>query len=120
MKRLLIRWAVLSLSVLAAVYIVPGITISGSGRFFTVIGMALILGIINVFLKPIVKLFSLPVIALTFGLFLLVINAALFALASWILPHFNVSGFIAALEGSIIVSLVSWVANMIVPEPKKI
>jgi putative membrane protein len=117
-KQLFIRWVVVALGVLAAAYIVPGIDVDSSEGLLAVIAMALVLGIVNTLVRPLVKLLALPLIAVTLGLFLLVINAAMFALASWLLPSFSVDGFIAALEGSIIVSIVGWLMSFIVPDAK--
>ena len=66
------------------------------------------LGILNTLVRPIVKLLALPLIALTLGLFLLVINAAMSALASWLLPKFHVDGYPPGMGGSIIISIVGW------------
>jgi putative membrane protein len=118
MRHLLIRWAVIALAVLAAVYIVPGINVDGNDGFITVLIMAAVLGVVNTIVKPIVKLFSLPVIALTLGLFLIVINAAMLGLASWLVPHFNVDGILPALGGAIIISIVSWLLSFLVPDAK--
>jgi putative membrane protein len=118
-KQLIIRWAILALAVFAAVYIVPGITVDDTQGLLTVVGMAAVLGVINTFIRPLVRLLSLPLIALTLGLFMLVINAALFALSSWILPNFHVDGFFSALGGSIIVSIVGWLLSDIVPDAKE-
>ena len=92
---------------LAAV-LVPGITIEGLG---TLVLAALILGLINGLIRPAVIFFTLPITIVTFGLFLLVINAALFGLTAALLEGFEVAGFFAALFGWIIVSLVSALAS---------
>ena len=92
---------------LAAV-LVPGITIEGLG---TLVLAALILGLINGLIRPAVIFFTLPITIVTFGLFLLVINAALFGLTAALLEGFDVAGFFAALFGWIIVSLVSALAS---------
>lgn len=118
LKSLVVRWAIVALAVLAAVYIVPGIDVTGTQGFLTVVGMAFVLGILNTLVKPLITLFSLPLIALTFGLFLLVINAAIFGLASWLLPNFSVDGILAALGGSLIVSIVGWLLSYVLPDEK--
>ena len=92
---------------LAAV-LVPGVTIEGLG---TLVLAALILGLINGLIRPAVIFFTLPITIVTFGLFLLVINAALFGLTAALLEGFEVAGFFAALFGWIIVSLVSALAS---------
>ena len=118
MRQLLIRWVIVALAVLAATYIVPGVDVHGSRGLITVFAMALILGIVNTFIRPIVVLLSLPAIILSLGLFLIAINAAMFGLASWLVPNFSVDGILSALAGSLIVSIVAWLLAYIVPEAK--
>jgi putative membrane protein len=91
-----------ALAVAAAV--VPGITVSSAG---TLILAALIMGLVNALVRPLVVLLTLPLTLATLGLFLLVVNAAMFGLVAWLLDGFDVSGFFAALLGWLIVSLVS-------------
>ena len=91
-----------------AAALVPGITVEGLG---TLVLAALILGLINGLIRPAVIFFTLPITIVTFGLFLLVINAALFGLTAALLEGFEVAGFFAALFGWIIVSLVSALAS---------
>lgn len=91
-----------ALSVAAAV--VPGISVSSAG---TLVLAALIMGVVNALLRPVVILLTLPLTILTFGLFLLVINAAMFGLVAWLLDGFEVAGFFSALLGWLIVSIVS-------------
>lgn len=108
MKGFLARWLVTAAGLTLAAVIVPGISISGLG---TLALAALLIGVINALVRPLVILLTLPLTLLTLGLFLLVINAAMFGLAAALLPGFSVSGFFAALAGWLIVSLVSWLAS---------
>ena len=91
-----------ALAVAAA--IVPGITVTSAG---TLILAALIMGLVNALVRPFVVLLTLPLTLATLGLFLLVVNAAMFGLVAWLLDGFDVNGFFAALLGWLIVSLVS-------------
>lgn len=75
--------------------------------------MALVLGLLNVFVKPILQFISIPVTALTLGLFLLVINAVIILLASYLLNCFHVDGFWSALLYSVIFSVISWILEAI-------
>ncbi|MDE6321165.1 MAG: phage holin family protein, partial [Muribaculaceae bacterium] len=75
--------------------------------------LALVLGLLDVFVKPVLVFLSLPVTILTLGLFLLVINALIILLASWLVSSFQVSGFWSALLYSIIFSVVSWVLGLV-------
>lgn len=83
---------------------VPGITVDS---FVTAILAALVLGVFNLTVKPILAVLTLPITIVTFGLFIFVLNAILFGLAAWLLPGFAVAGFVPALIGSLIVSVVS-------------
>src|SRR5208282_3309261 len=115
---LLIRWLVTSIALVVAAWIVPGIRVSHDS--FTVFaGMALILGLVNAFVRPILKLLSCPLILLTLGLFVLVINAFTLWFASsiavkWFHVGFYVHGFWPAFWGALIVSIVSVVLTFIV------
>lgn len=116
---ILIRWAITALGLFVAAWAVPGIS-RGDDDWGGLIITAAVLGLINVTIKPIIKLFSLPLIAVTLGLFTLVINTICLWLASWISEEFlesdfNVDGLVAAFAGAVIVSLVSLVADRVLP-----
>lgn len=85
--------------------IVPGVSIEGLP---TLVMAAAVLGFLNAIVKPLLVLLSLPFILVTLGLFLFVLNAAIFALAAWLFEGFRVAGFGSALLGSIVVSIASW------------
>src|ERR1700730_5265647 len=106
--KLLIRWIVTSLSLVVAALLVPGIRVVGSG-WGAFAGMAIILGLVNAIIRPILKLLSCPLIIFTLGCVVLVINAFTLWLASaiavdWFHVGFYVDGFWAAFFGSLIVS----------------
>lgn len=118
--RLLIRWIFTSLALILASQIVPGIRV-GHNAWTAVAVMALVLGLINVTVRPILKLLSCPLIILTLGLFALVINAFAFLLASSIAANFfhvefEVRDFMAAFWGSLIVSAVSLLTHVVVQD----
>ena|SRR5579864_7786815 len=92
---------------LIALY-VPGFHISG---FMAAVIAAIIFGLVNAIIRPIVLLLSLPATILTLGLFVIVINAFLFWLTIWITPGFRVDGFVPALIGAIIMMIVSMLTN---------
>jgi putative membrane protein len=104
----LVRLAISALGLWLAHKIVPGIEIEGTG---TLVAAALLLGIVNALVRPLAILLTLPITVLTLGLFLLVVNAAMFGLVAALLDGFHVSGFGAALLGSIVVGLTGWVAS---------
>lgn len=98
------RWLILTLAVWAAAYIVPGITYD---HWQSLLIAALVLGILNVFVKPVILLISLPLILITFGFFLVLINALLLKAAAWLVPGLHVASFSSALGGSLVISIVS-------------
>ncbi len=107
---LLIQIIISSLAVYFTAYILPGIAIKD---FISSIGVAVILALLNTFLKPVLVLLSIPVTIVTLGLFLLVINAFIIILASKIIDGFTVDGFWWALLFSIILSVVTGVLERI-------
>ena len=104
----LVRLAISALGLWLAQKIVPGIEIEGTG---TLIAAALLLGIVNALVRPLLVVLTLPITVVTLGLFLLVVNAAMLGLVAALLDGFRISGFGAALLGSIVVGLTSWVAS---------
>lgn len=119
---LLIRFVVTAIAVAAAAYLVPGIDV-GDNAAKAVILTAIILGVINAFIRPLLKLLSLPLILMTLGLFILVVNAVCFYLAAWISRtifdvRFNFDSVWAVLFGAIIISIVSTVLNWVLPDDK--
>lgn len=107
MKPFIVRWLVTTLAV-AAACLLPGIS---SESFFALAGVALLLGIINALVRPILLLLSLPLILITMGLFVLILNALMLWLVSSMIPGFTISGFWAAFFGSILISVVSWILS---------
>ena len=106
--RLLAIWTINALALLALPYVVPSVHVASFG---TALIVALVLGLINAVLRPLLILLTLPVTLLTLGLFIFVINALLFQLAGRLVDGFNVGGFTSALIGSISYSLISWVLS---------
>lgn len=118
--RFIIRWFITAIAVAVAAWITPGITLEGNGVVAVVI-TALILGLVNALIRPILKVLSCGLIVVTLGFFTLVINAICLWLASWIsvdLFHigFNVNSWWAALIGSIIISIVSFLLSFLLPD----
>ncbi|MEU3493113.1 phage holin family protein [Kitasatospora cineracea] len=123
MKNFVIKTLVNAAAIWVAAWIVTGITLSGDDwqhKALTVIGVALVFGVINFLIKPLVKLFSLPLFFLTLGLITFVINALMLWLTSWasdkLSLDFHVEGFWSALLGALIISLVSWGLNLALNE----
>jgi putative membrane protein len=103
-----IRLLVTAAGLALAAWLVPGIAVAGPG---TLLLAALLIGIVNALVRPIVVVLTLPITILTLGIFLLVVNAGMFGLVAWLLDGFAVSGFFAALFGWLIVTLVSGFAS---------
>jgi putative membrane protein len=97
------HWIVSALAILVAAYLIPGVHVT----ILSALVLAIVLGIINIFLKPIVNLITLPINILTLGLFSLVINALLILLAAHVVPNFTVDGFWPAFFFAIVLSLVN-------------
>lgn len=114
----LTRWIISGLALLVAVALVPQVQFDGSTVQFII--LAAIFGLVNAFLRPILRLLSCPLILLTLGLFIFVVNAILLlitaALAQAIHIPFSVEGFGGALLGSIVISIVSVLASMFIHE----
>jgi putative membrane protein len=120
LKSILVRWAIIAVSVLVAVWLVPGIEITSTTGWVVVVVMAAVLGLVNAIIRPILALLSCGCIVATFGLFMLVINAFTFWLAAWITSAgFNlgltVESFGAAFLGALVVSVVSFVISLVLP-----
>ena len=107
MSGFLVRLLITALGLWLAATIVPGIAIRGVG---TLLAAALLLGIVNAIVRPVVVILTLPITVLTLGVFLWVVNAAMLALVAAMLEGFTIRGLFPALLGSLIVSLTSWVA----------
>ena len=122
MKTWLIRVFTNACALAVAAWLFEGIQITGDtdrDRVITLVVVALLFGLVNEFVRPIVAFFSLPLYLLTLGLFFLVVNALMLLLTSWIAGKFdvgfNVDGFWVAIGGGIVVSIVSWVVGQVLP-----
>ncbi len=122
MSRFLLRWAINAIALYVAVALVPGIQ-PQSQNWLSFIWLALIFGVVNAFLGPLLKFLTCPLILLTLGLFSLIINALLFIVAGRIGTAFGVGftvdSFWSALLGSIVVSLVSVILSLILGDERK-
>lgn len=107
---ILLRWLINAVVILLMAYYLPGIAVSG---FYAALIAALILGIINALIRPVLIILTLPVTILTLGLFTLVINALLFWFTSSIVEGFVVSGFWPAFWGALIMWVVAWLTSVI-------
>ena len=108
---LLINMLILTVAVLLASYLLPGVTVKS---FWTALVVAIVLALLNTFVKPIMVFLTIPFTIITFGLFLLVINALIILLASAIVPNFKVDNFWWALIFSIILSIITYLLDRLV------
>ncbi|KXK60801.1 hypothetical protein AWW66_16875 [Micromonospora rosaria] len=119
----LIRLAITAIALWVTTLVVPGVEVggrSGTNTALTLVVVALIFGVVNAVLKPVIKVVGCVFYLLTLGLFALVVNALLFLLTDWIasvldLP-FRVDGFWPAFWGAIVVAVVSWLISIVVPD----
>jgi putative membrane protein len=114
--RLLLKYAVIAVSIWLAVLLIPGLSFTGDIVAFLMISA--VFWLINTFAKPVIKLLSLPLIAMTFGLFILVINFVLFWFVIWLSGYWELGltseGIVATFLGAVVVSVVSTVLNWFV------
>lgn len=108
MRGFLARVVITAVGLLIARAIIPGIVIVGWGNLFVA---ALLLGLVNAFVRPILFILTLPLTILTLGFFLLVLNGISLSLVAWLMPGFSVSGLWAATLGALCVTITSWFAN---------
>ena len=121
--RLLVRLLATAVALAVAAGLVDGISV-GPGtdreRALTLLGVAIIFGLVNAIVRPILRLLTLPLVVLTLGLFLLVLNALMLLLTEWIAEQFDlafqVDGFWSAVLGALIVTIVSFLINIVLPD----
>lgn len=107
----IVRLVLNALALMLVAYLIPGIGLSGFG---TAVIAALVLGLVNALIRPLVSLLALPVTILTLGLFSLVINAAMFGLAAWFVPGFSIAGFGPAFWGALLYTVFAWLVSSFV------
>ena len=106
--KLFFHWLIAALAIGIAAYIVPGVGITLVGTLIA----AVVLGALNLFIRPILLVLTLPINVVTLGLFSLVINALLVMLAAFVVPGFTVAGFWTALLFALVLSIVNWVFHL--------
>ncbi|NEA44626.1 phage holin family protein [Streptomyces sp. SID11385] len=123
MKTFVFRTLANAAALAVAVWLLDGITLTGHNtghRALTLIIVALVFGVVNVLVKPLVQLVTLPLLILTLGLLTLVVNALMLLLTSWICDlidvPFHVSGFWTAVLGGLVVAVVSWAVSLALPD----
>ena len=107
----LLRAAITALGLWVASEIFSGLVFDSTSKLIVA---AILLGIVNAFVRPLAFILTLPITVVTLGLFLLVLNAGMVALVAWLVPGFQISGFWTAVGAALIVSLVSWAASSVI------
>ncbi|HNT26113.1 MAG TPA: phage holin family protein [Anaerolineales bacterium] len=124
MSRFITRWVISAVALYAAVAILPGIELQNE-NWLSIIWLALIFGLVNALVRPLLHMLTCPLIVLTLGLFVLVANTLLFALTGWLGTQFQVGFTLAdpwfwnAFLGSLIVSVVSFILNLVLKDEVK-
>jgi putative membrane protein len=113
--RIVLIWVLNAVALLAVSYVLPGIEITGFGAALLA---ALVIGLINTLLRPLLILLTLPITLLTLGLFYFVLNGLLFWWAGILLDGFEVRGFVAAVLGAILYSVIAWALSALIPDSK--
>ncbi len=124
MPRFLVRWGITAAAVAVAAWVVPGISVAEPHRVWAVVLVALVLGLVNALVRPVISALSCGLIVLTLGLFTLIINGLMLWLASWITVNwiglsFRVDGFWNAVLGALIISVVSVLVSVFVGGKKR-
>ena len=122
MNAFLIRWAINTLALYVAIAIVPGIN-PESTRWFALLILGLIFGLLNAVVRPVLKLLTCPLILFSLGLFVLILNTVLFVLTGWLGSQFHigftVQNFWAAFLGALVTSVISYVLTMLLKDELK-
>lgn len=109
---LLLIWILNALALLAVAYLMPSIEVAG---FMSALIAAAVIGLVNVLIRPVLILLTLPVTVLTLGLFILVINGLLFYFVGHVLEGFHVQSLLSGILGAILYSIISWLLTSLIP-----
>jgi putative membrane protein len=116
MIRFLVRAVVAALGLALAAYMLSGVNYDS---FVDLLIAAVVLGVVNAFLRPVLFVLTLPLTIVTLGLFLLALNALMILLVAWMLPGFHVEGFWNGVGAAIITGVVSWIAAIVIGDTRK-
>jgi len=121
MEKYFIKWIINTIAIMIAIKFVPGIVYAGEWWGILVVG--LLFGLINTFIRPFIKLFALPLLIFSLGLFTFIINAMMLSLTSWLSDKFqlgfHVESFKAAFLGALLISIASMVLSCLIPSEEK-
>jgi putative membrane protein len=113
-KLLVMRWAIVAAAIAIVAAIMPSVEVDGG--FFGLVGVALVFGLVNALIGPVIRLLSLPLTILTFGLFGLVVNGILLAITAGLLDSLDVGGFFATIGAAFLISVLTAVIVFVVPD----
>jgi len=113
---LILRWVIMSVALLGVAYLVPGFEVAS---FYIALLAALVLGLANAVVRPLVFILTLPVNIITLGLFTFIINAAMIWLAASVVPGFEIANFVAAVMGAIVLWIIGMLVNALIKQAKK-
>jgi putative membrane protein len=116
MAKFIVRAIFAALGLWLASRVVPGVRVDDTG---SLILAAVLLGIVNAFVRPVVFVLTLPITVLTLGLFLLVVNAAMIGLVALLLAGFHVDGLVAGVLAAVVTGVMSWIAGMVMGDGKR-
>jgi len=116
LMRFVVRWAANAVALFVAATLVSGVSYGDEG--WTLVIAAAVFTLVNMWLRPVVRLLSLPLIILTLGLFLFVVNVLMLYVTDWLVRDFEIASFGAGLLAAIVVSLVNWVLHAVIPGPR--
>jgi putative membrane protein len=114
--RLLVRFAANAVALYVAAWLLSGVTYGD--QWWTLLVAAAVFTLVNMWLRPVVRLLSLPFIILTLGLFLFVVNVLMLYVTDWLVPEFEIHSVGAGVLAAIVVSVVNWVLHALVPGPR--
>ena len=117
MRRFLARLFITAFGLWLADVILDGVSFDG---WVSLLTTALLLGLVNAIVRPIVILLTLPITFVTLGLFLFIVNGLMVLLVAWLMPQFHVAGLASGVWASVIVGLTSWIANGVISDKKPV
>ena len=116
LMRFVVRWAANAIALYVAALLLSGITYGDDGWVLVI--AAAVFTLVNMWLRPVVRILSLPLIILTLGLFLFVVNVLMLYVTDWLVPDFEIETLGAGILGAIVVSVVNWVLHALIPGPR--
>lgn len=117
MIRIIAHWALAALTILVTAYLVPGFTVD---NFTAALVAAIVLGVLNILVWPLLAILTLPITIITLGLFLFVVNALVIKFGAFLVPGFTIKGFLPAVIGGVVLSFIGWLVRALFTESNTI